>query len=65
MVTWASMMWVAMATGLVVLVLLIIFILQNQESVTLHYFGLAGTVTLGEGLFIDAVSGERNATEIT
>lgn len=56
-VTRASMMWVATAAGLVVLVLLIIFILQNQESVTLHYFGLDGTVSLGVGLFIGAVGG--------
>ncbi|WP_054009648.1 LapA family protein [Arthrobacter sp. ERGS1:01] len=57
MVTRASMMWVATAAGLLVLVLLIIFILQNQESVTLHYFGLNGTVALGVGLFIGAVGG--------
>lgn len=56
-VTRASMMWVATAAGLLVLVLLIIFILQNQESVTLHYFGLTGTVSLGVGLFIGAVGG--------
>ncbi|WP_113719745.1 LapA family protein [Arthrobacter dokdonensis] len=56
-VTRASMMWVATAAGLLVLVLLIIFILQNQESVTLHYFGLNGTVSIGVGLFIGAVGG--------
>ncbi|ALE04858.1 hypothetical protein AL755_03700 (plasmid) [Arthrobacter sp. ERGS1:01] len=55
--TRASMMWVATAAGLFVLVLLIIFILQNQETVTLHYFGLNGTVSLGVGLFIGAVGG--------
>ncbi|ALV45326.1 hypothetical protein MB46_07300 [Arthrobacter alpinus] len=46
-VTRASMMWVATAAGLLVFVLLISFILQNQESVTLHYFGLNGTVSVG------------------
>lgn len=56
-VTRASMMWVATAAGLLVLVLLIIFILQNQESVTLHYLGLNGTVSVGVGLFIGAVGG--------
>jgi uncharacterized integral membrane protein len=56
-VTRASMMWVATAAGLLVLVLLIIFILQNQESVTLHYLGLNGTVSIGVGLFIGAVGG--------
>ncbi|MFQ4150230.1 DUF1049 domain-containing protein [Arthrobacter sp. LAPM80] len=56
-VTRASMMWVATAAGLLVLVLLIIFILQNQESVTLHYFGFNGTVAIGVGVFIGAVGG--------
>ncbi|MHA7269879.1 LapA family protein [Arthrobacter sp. HLT1-20] len=56
-VTRASMMWVATAAGLLVLILLITFILQNQDSVTLHYFGLNGTVSLGVGLFIGAVGG--------
>ena len=56
-VTRASMMWVATAAGLLVLVLLIIFILQNQESVTLHYLGLNGTVSLGVAVVIGAVGG--------
>ncbi|MGO4384899.1 LapA family protein [Specibacter sp. RAF43] len=56
-VTRASMMWVATSAGLLVLVLLIILILQNQESVTLHYLGLNGTVSIGVGLFIGAVGG--------
>ncbi|WP_083508734.1 lipopolysaccharide assembly protein LapA domain-containing protein [Arthrobacter alpinus] len=56
-VTRASMMWVATAAGLLALVLLIIFILQNQDTVTLHYFGLNGTVSVGIGLFIASVGG--------
>lgn len=56
-VTRAGMVWVATATGLVLLILLIIFILQNQDRVTLRYFGLEGSVSLGVGLFIGAVGG--------
>ncbi len=55
--TRAGMVWAATAVGLVVLILLIAFILQNQDMVTLRYFGLAGTVSLGVALFIGAVGG--------
>ncbi|WP_427005515.1 LapA family protein [Pseudarthrobacter sp. H2] len=51
------MIWVAVTAGLVVLVLLIIFILQNQDRVTVHYLGAAGELSLGMALFIAAVAG--------
>jgi uncharacterized integral membrane protein len=56
-VTRAGMIWVAVASALVVLVLLIIFILQNQELVQVKFFGLEGAVSLGMSLFIAAVGG--------
>lgn len=56
-VTRAGMIWVAVSAGLVVLVLLIIFILQNQDRVTVNYFGVAGELSLGMALFIAAVAG--------
>lgn len=56
-VTRAGMIWVAVATALIVLVLLIVFILQNQEAVQVKFFGLEGTVALGVALFIAAVAG--------
>ncbi|MFJ2621086.1 lipopolysaccharide assembly LapA domain-containing protein [Glutamicibacter sp. NPDC087344] len=43
--------------GLVLLVLLIIFIAQNQAIVPLQYFGWNGSVSLGLTLFISAVAG--------
>lgn len=51
------MIWVAVSAGLVLLVLLIIFILQNQDRVTVHYLGVAGELSLGMALFIAAVAG--------
>ncbi len=51
------MVWVAVASALVVLSLLIAFILQNQEYVQVKFFGLAGSVPLGVALFIAAVGG--------
>ena len=56
-VTRAGMVWVAVASALVVLSLLIAFILQNQEYVQVKFFGLAGSVPLGVALFIAAVGG--------
>lgn len=56
-VTRAGMIWVAVSAGLVVLVLLITFILQNQDRVTVNYFNIAGELSLGMALFIAAVSG--------
>ncbi|MDQ0619277.1 LapA family protein [Arthrobacter globiformis] len=56
-VTRAGMIWAAVASALVVLVLLIVFILQNQELVQVKFFGLEGAVSLGISLFIAAVGG--------
>ena len=56
-VTRAGMVWAAVATALAVMVLLIVFILQNQDYVQVRYFGLEGAVPLGIALFIAAVGG--------
>lgn len=56
-VTRAGMIWAAVASALVVLMLLIVFILQNQELVQVKFFGLEGAVSLGVSLFIAAVGG--------
>ena len=56
-VTRAGMVWAAVACALVVLILLIAFILQNQEYVQVKFFGLEGSVPLGVALFIAAVGG--------
>ncbi|WP_104141024.1 lipopolysaccharide assembly LapA domain-containing protein [Arthrobacter sp. ZGTC131] len=56
-VTRAGMIWAAVASALAVLVLLIVFILQNQELVQVKFFGLEGAVALGIALFIAAVGG--------
>jgi uncharacterized integral membrane protein len=51
------MVWAAVASALVVLILLIAFILQNQDYVQVKFFGLEGSVPLGIALFIAAVGG--------
>ncbi|MGP9782682.1 lipopolysaccharide assembly protein LapA domain-containing protein [Glutamicibacter sp. AOP12-B1-11] len=56
-VTRLGRIWTASVLGLIVLVLLIIFIAQNQDQVTLRYFTYEGQVNLGLALFIAAVGG--------
>ncbi|WP_024819444.1 LapA family protein [Arthrobacter sp. 31Y] len=55
--TRTAALWVAVAVGLVVLVVLIAFFVQNQDMITVRFFGLEGTLALGTTLFIAAVGG--------
>ena len=56
-VTRTGMIWVAVSAGLILLVLLIIFILQNQDRVNVHFFGAVVELSLGMALFIASVAG--------
>lgn len=56
-VTRASAAWVATATALLLLILLIAFMLQNTRRVEVHFLGLAGSLPLGMALLIAAVGG--------
>jgi uncharacterized integral membrane protein len=55
--TRASAAWVATAVALLLLVMLIVFILQNSTRVEVHYLGFAGSIPLGMALLIAAVGG--------
>ena len=55
--TRASAVWVATGAALVLLVLLIVFVLQNSTKVELHFLGLSATIPLGMALLIAAVGG--------
>lgn len=55
--TRASAVWVATGTALLLLVLLIVFMLQNSTKVEVHFLGLTGTIPLGMALLIAAVGG--------
>ena len=55
--TRASAIWVATGTALLLLILLIIFMLQNSTKVRVHFLGLTGTIPLGMALLIAAVGG--------
>lgn len=56
-VTRASAAWVATGVSLALLTLMIIFILQNQTSVELHFLGFDGSIPVGVAVLIAAVCG--------
>jgi len=49
--------WVALALFAVVLVLLLVFILENSQSVDISFFGAHGHLPLGVALLLAAVLG--------
>lgn len=52
-----SAAFIALAVGIIVLVLLLIFILQNNEATTVRYFGAQGHMPLGVLLLFAAAGG--------
>ncbi|TDT81772.1 putative integral membrane protein [Arthrobacter sp. AG258] len=56
-VTRAGVIWAGVVASLILLILLIIFILQNQEQAMVQFLGFEGSVPLGMALFIAAVTG--------
>jgi len=55
--TRASSVWVAVAVGVVLLILLIDFIAQNNRRVPIHFFTLSGRVSEALALLVAAVGG--------
>jgi uncharacterized integral membrane protein len=55
--TRASSVWVAIAVGVVFLILLIDFIAQNNRRVPIHFFTLSGRVSEALALLVAAVGG--------
>ena len=55
--TRASAAWLATGVALVLLILLIVFILQNSTKVEVQFLGVSGTIPLGMALLIAAVGG--------
>ena len=47
----------ALVAGAIVLILLLVFILENTESVKITYFGAGGHISLGVALLLAAVGG--------
>lgn len=55
--TRAGAAWVATALALVLLILLIVFILQNPTRVEIQFLGVSGTIPLGMALLVASVAG--------
>jgi uncharacterized integral membrane protein len=52
-----SGLWVGLALSAIVLLLLLVFILENGQSATVSYFGAHGHLPLGVALLLAAVAG--------
>jgi uncharacterized integral membrane protein len=55
--TRASAVWVATGVALLLLILLIVFILQNTTRVEVRFLGMSKDIPLGMALLIAAVAG--------
>lgn len=55
--TRASAAWVAVGSALVLLVLMIVFMLQNSTPTAFHFLGLTATLPAGLAMVIAAVGG--------
>jgi uncharacterized integral membrane protein len=49
--------WIGAIVAAIVLILLLIFIMQNTASVTIHFFGFAGVLPIAVALLLAAVCG--------
>lgn len=50
-------LWIALVLGAIVLLLLLIFILENSQQVGIAYFGAHGHLPLGVALLLAAIAG--------
>src|ERR1700712_2513014 len=55
--TRAGALWSALAGGFIILVLLLIFIMQNTDTTTIHMFGWASQLPVGVALLLGAIAG--------
>ena len=55
--TRAAALWSALIAGFVILILLLVFILQNTESATVHLFAWQWNLPIGVGVLLAAVGG--------
>jgi uncharacterized integral membrane protein len=55
--TRAGALWTALAGGFLILVLMLVFILQNTDSTTVHLFGWAWQLPVGVALLLGAIAG--------
>lgn len=49
--------WWALVFGLIILIVLLIFVAQNTESITTHFLGFHWSLPVGVGYLLAAVAG--------
>jgi len=55
--TRAAALWSALIAGFVILILLLVFILQNTDAATVHFFGWEWNLPVGVAILLAAVCG--------
>ena len=55
--TRAAALWSALIVGFLILILLLVFIMQNTDSATIHFFGWHWNLPLGVAILLAAVCG--------
>jgi uncharacterized integral membrane protein len=55
--TRAAALWSALIGGFLILILLLVFIMQNTDSVTINFFGWNWNLPLGVAILLSAVGG--------
>src|SRR5690349_13400240 len=55
--TRAAALWSALIVGFLILILLLVFILQNTDSTTIHFFVWEWSLPVGVGILFAAVCG--------
>jgi uncharacterized integral membrane protein len=55
--TRAAALWSALIVGFLILILLLVFILQNTDSATIHFFAWEWNLPVGVGILLAAVCG--------
>ena len=55
--SWTARAWIGTVAAVVLLILLLVFILQNTASVKVNFFGAHGHMSLGVALLAAAVAG--------
>jgi uncharacterized integral membrane protein len=55
--TRAAALWSALITGFVILIVLLVFIMQNTASTTIHFFGWEWNLPVGVAILLAAVCG--------
>jgi uncharacterized integral membrane protein len=55
--TRAAALWSALIVGFLILIFLLVFILQNTDSATIHFFGWVWNLPVGVAILLAAVCG--------